>query len=107
MKCATARDNIRARIRLLYGSAAHLAALTGLTKQTLHARIIQAGMSDSHRTYFEFLLILPSGSLTNGTITPEQLETKANPSQIAYAITNADRAWVDRRWTLEQSKRTK
>ena len=68
---------------------------------------MQAGISDSHRTYFEFLLILPSGSLTNGTLTPEQLETKANPSQIAYAITNADRAWMDRRWTLEQRKRTK
>lgn len=107
MKYPNASATIRARIRLLYGSATHLAALTGLTKQTLHARIIEAGNRESHQTYFEFLLVLPSGSLAADNLTPEQLETKPNPSQTAYAITNAERAWIDRRWTLEQRNRAK
>lgn len=101
MKYPHVQNIARQRTKIVYGASSYLAAQIGLTRQALHHRIKQAQNSTSYHAWIEFILCLPTGALTTGEITPEQIQTRPDPAAVAYALHNADRAWHERKWKRE------
>jgi hypothetical protein len=91
-----AQTMIRDRARLLYGSVSYLSRLLGMSRQALHGRILLATESPSSHPWFEFILLLPEGSIAKGT-TPELLDERPDPASLAYVVSASDQAWKNRR----------
>jgi hypothetical protein len=91
-----ARRTIKARARLLYGSLSHLAAQTGVSRSALNFRIGLADQSPLTHYWFEFVLCLPEGSLSE-ELTEETINRRPSPADAAYAIAASDAAWKARK----------
>lgn len=91
----------RERTRTVYGAQSHLAASIGISRQTLHARMKDACRSRRSHGWIEFVLCLQPGTLAAGEISVAELQKRPDPSEIAYALANADRAWNNRKWKRE------
>ena len=91
-----ARRTIKARARLLYGSLSHLAAQTGVSRSALNFRIGLAEQSPLTHYWFEFVLCLPEGSLSE-ELTEETINRSPSPADAAYAIAASDAAWKARK----------
>lgn len=89
---------IRDRARLLYGSIAHLSREVGLTRQAFHARIGLATRNTHTHSWFEFLLMLPEGTIERGA-SPEVLAHRPSAAELAYVVGASDSAWKNRRRT--------
>lgn len=100
MRYPNLHATVKQRTRFLYGSMSYLATQTGLSRQTLHARIVDAQERQVIHPYLEFLLFLRAGSLAADDLTPQELTHFPEPSELAYRISNAETAWKNRRWNL-------
>jgi len=92
-KYPIARELIRIRGRVVFGSLVHLAANVDLSRQSLNARISRAEGSKKNHPWFEFVLSLPEGSLAGETL-PENVLVRPSPSTTMYALAAQSVAWV-------------
>jgi hypothetical protein len=98
-----ARRVIKARARLLYGSLSHLASQTGISRSALNFRIGLAEESPLTHYWFEFVLCLPDGSLSED-VDAETLARRPSPADAAYAVAASDAAWKARKMTKGETE---
>ena len=90
------RRVIKSRARLLYGSLSHLSAQVGISRATLNFRIGMATESPLTHYWFEFVLCLPDGSLSQD-VDAVTLSCRPSPAAAAYAVAASDAAWKARK----------
>jgi hypothetical protein len=99
-----AKRTITRRARFLYGVTSYLARQVGITRQAFNARADLATESRSTHEWFEFVLCLPEGSLSEG-VTEEAMTRPASPAELAYAVAASDAAWAGRKTRLGRPPR--